>query len=172
MRGGGIIVIATDNVVTGGGGTLKVDGETPASTYPGENDGGGGGGGAGTVHLISRNSASSNRFNSFTISATGGNGVVMEPIHGPGGGGGGGIVLSTDSISSGNVNLAAGTCSGTLCVDAGGTAGQIVDRLQFTDFAMLYTCSVVNPTGGSGLSFINESLFYFLFLLSILFFLY
>ena len=165
MRGGGIIVIATDNVVSGG--YLKVDGETPPTTYPTEIDGGGGGGGAGTVHLISRNSASSNRFNSILISATGGNGVVMEFSHGPGGGGGGGIVLSTDSINSGNVNLAAGTCSGPLCVASAGTAGQIVDSLQFTDFSMLYTCEVVNPTGGAGLSFINESLFFFHFPLSI-----
>ena len=152
-------MIATDSVA--GGGTLKVDGETANGSYPSEDDGGGGGGGAGTVHLISRNSASSNRFSSFVITAKGGNGFTTAGGHGQGAGGGGGIILSTDAINSGNVNVAAGTCTGSNCVAASGTAGQILSSLQFTDFSVLYTCKVTNPTGFSGFTYINESLFQF-----------
>ncbi|MCS6917987.1 MAG: gliding motility-associated C-terminal domain-containing protein [Chitinophagales bacterium] len=117
-NGGGIILIRAQ-AIEGNGFRIAANGLDVNATA--QADGAGGGGGAGMVLL------DVSSFNGLTVEARGGKGgnvdngaFAADSCFGPGGGGGGGLVLvSASALPPATMNGgAAGTVSGTACLNA------------------------------------------------------
>lgn len=111
MRGGGIVLIKADSIITLGtcsGVRISADG---ASAAEAGNDGAGGGGAGGSI-VIQTNGFRASTACAIAIRANGGNGGrVNSSTHGGGGGGGQGVVIFSGALPTGNITVA--TVNGT-----------------------------------------------------------
>jgi hypothetical protein len=129
--GGGIIIMWSENSVTGSG-TLLANGANANNTVL--NDGAGGAGAGGSILIYIGNSNTG----SITAQANGGAGGINQMgggvAHGPGGGGGGGIIFSNGALNAASsaTGGVAGTTSGqtTNYGAAAGSAGTITANMS------------------------------------------